>query len=74
MNCKVSYPFSYGRSKTVIASEAKQSRNFEDCQWDGHLARHSESTGDTPVPPITPRNDNPAPRVTEGLQVIGVIV
>ena len=38
-----------------------------DCRWDGHPrigvrgrpARHSESTGETPVPPITPRNDNP---------------
>src|SRR5271157_5030180 len=28
----------------------------EDCQWGGHLARHSWAGG-TPVPPFTPRND-----------------
>ena len=41
----------------VIASGAKQSPVLGDCRWDGHLARHAESAGETPVAPITPRND-----------------
>ena len=52
-------------AKTSRCERSEAISKFGGCRWDGHLARHSESTGETPVPPISPRNDKPTPRVTE---------
>ncbi len=79
----VAQPFSYGRSKTVIASGAKQSpvipvetgiqegrmamRPYKIVGGTGILPVISEETGWKPVPPFTPRDDRSTLRVIGGL-------